>query len=276
MSTINHRCRPRVVISMVLAAFVCIATLPCGRTEGTAESSHDQEVLILAAASTREALEQIADALRKRGGPKLTVSPGGSNALAQQIIAGAPADLFLSANTIFADELARHEQVVRTVPLLSGSLVLVVPAGNPASVQGTDDLLKPQVRRVVLAGEHVPAGLYAEQALRKLDLYEPLLRSGRIVRGQNVRFALAYVQRGEVDAGSVYASDAASSTSVRAMFTFDPKDHEPIVYPLVLLERARDRHEVRRAFEFLQSQEAATIFHQHGFHPLTVVADETR
>lgn len=247
----------------------------CGESADRAETAGDR-VLILAAASTQDALEQIAQALHEQGGPRLTVSPGGSNALAQQIIAGAPGDLFLSAHRAWADEVAGHGHAVETVALLSGRLVLVVPADNPANVHGPMDLLDARVRRVAVASEHVPAGMYAKQALRARDMYEPLLSAGRIVRGQNVRFTLAYVARGEAEAGIVYASDAAVASDVRIVFTFDATDHDPIIYPLVLLKRGRDEPAVQEVFEYLQSKRAGTIFERYGYRALSGAAGEAR
>ena len=253
---------------LAILAAVCLGTIGCDGADASRSADCDDQVLILAAASTQDALEQIAEVLRHQGGPRLTISPAGSNALAQQIIAGAPGDLFLSANPAWADEVVRHGHAAQVVPLLSGRLVLVVPKDNPASVHHPSDLLDARVKRVALAGEHVPAGMYGEQALRRHAVYERLAEAQRIVRGQSVRFTLAYVERNEVDAGIVYASDAVA-TNVQVVFTFDEADHEPIVYPLVLLQRGEDRPAARRVFEFLQSPAAGATFEQHGFRWLT-------
>lgn len=273
------RRRPHMLRLLILTCVCAIAT-GCERAAEPGESAPSARgggaVLILAAASTQDALAQIAEALQQRGGPKLTVSPGGSNALAQQIVADAPADLFLSANPTWADEVARHGHAAQAVALLTGQLVIVVPRGNPANIQQPEDLLAERVRRVALAGEQVPAGVYAEQALRKHQVYDQLMQAGRIVRGQNVRFTLAYVERGEVDAGIVYASDAAAASNAQIACTFDPADHEPIVYSLLLLTRGRDRPEAREVFEFMQSPQAGQIFAQHGFRPLAGSAGQAR
>ena len=255
------------LIRWVLGAGLCMLALGCGDAAGPMRASDDQ-VLILAAASTQDALEQVAAALRARGGPSIIVSPAGSNALAQQILAGAPGDLFLSAHPAWTEQVVDRGHAIETVRLLGGQLVLVTPANNPANIRTPRDLLDARVRRIALAGEHVPAGMYAEQALRAHELYERLSASGGIVRGQNVRFALAYVQRGEAEAGIVYASDAAVAADVRVGFTFDAADHDPIIYPLVLLTRGGDRAAARAAFELLQSAEAGAIFQRHGFQPL--------
>lgn len=256
---------------MVTASLIALG---CDGTEAAKSADGEDQVLILAAASTQDVLEQIAEALRQQGGPTLTVSPSGSNALAQQIIAGARGDLFLSANPAWADEVAKHGHAAQTVALLSGQLVLIVPKGNPANVHEPGDLLEQRVRRVALAGEQVPAGIYAEQALRARHVFDRLAESGRIVRGQNVRFTLAYVARGEVQAGVVYASDAVASADVEVVFTFDANDHEPIIYPLVLLKHGQDRAAARRVFEFMQSPAAAAIFERHGFRPLIGASKE--
>ncbi len=270
-----HRTRPvfaRHVRATVIQPLLLIALLlPAGHGCGdAADRRHDDAgpVLILAAASTQDALQRLAAALEAQGGPTLTISPAGSNALAQQIIAGAPGDLFLSAHPTWAQEVATRGHAAQTVTLLSGQLVLVAPMDNAANVQQPPDLLREQVRRIALAGEHVPAGMYGRQALQARGLLDSLATSGRIIHGQNVRLTLAYVERGEADAGIVYASDAAAA-NVRVVFTFDPADHEPILYPLVLLKRGSERPAARQAFEFLQSADAAAIFAQHGFRPLT-------
>jgi molybdate transport system substrate-binding protein len=268
----QHSCRFSILLFL---ACIFLAAQGCTTSKESAAEG-DRQVLLMAAASTQDALEKIADRLRRRGGPALTISPAGSNVLAQQIIAGAPGDLFLSANQSWADEVEKHGDAAETIPLLSGELVIVVPAGNPAEVHKPDDLLSTGVRSLALADEHVPAGMYAEQALGALGLYDKLVASSKMVRGQNVRFALAYVERGEAQAGIVYASDAAVATGVEITYTFDPDAHDRIVYPLVLLKRGSQRSSVREAFEFLQSEEAAKIFQEHGFRPLTGAPEETR
>lgn len=259
----------RRAIGLFLCATLSLMTLGCDKSDQSARSADDhQKVLILAAASTQNVLERIADELRDSSGVDVTVSPGGSNALAQQIIAGVPGDLFLSAHPAWSDEVARHGYSAETVPLLCGQLVLIVPEGNPANVRRPDDLISPRVRWIALAGEQVPAGMYAQQALAARSLYKPLSESGRIVRGQNVRLTLAYVEQGEAEAGIVYASDAKlASGRVQAIFTFDPQDHEPILYPLVLLKHGSRRRAAREVFEFLRSPAAAAIFEQYGFWP---------
>jgi len=200
----------------------------------------------------------------------MSISAAGSNALAQQILAGAPGDIYLSADPQWVEEIANAGHAAETVPLLGNDLVLVVPEENRADVREPGDLLSDRVRHVALAGEEVPAGRYAERTLTSLGLFDRLSASGRVVRGQNVRLTLAYVERGEVDAGIVYATDAAVASGVRIVHIFRRDDYPPVIYPLVLTTHGSRNPAAVAVFAFLQSPEARTIFAEHGFRPLTV------
>ncbi len=131
-----------------------------------------------------------------------------------------------------------------------------------------NDLTSNKLRHVALAGENVPAGTYATQALEKLGMLETLTQSNRIVRGNDVRAALAFVERGEAEAGIVYATDAGISKEVEIVSDFDPMTHDPIVYSLVLLRRQPDREtdaDSRTVFQAIQSDASLTLFESFGF-----------
>jgi molybdate transport system substrate-binding protein len=226
-------------------------------------------ITILVASSAREAVEEIAAGFEKETGIEVRVAAGPSSGLARQIVEGAPADLFLAASEEWADQVREKVGVAESRPLLSGELVLVVPRGNPAGVKGPRDLSAPSVRRVALAAETVPAGKYAEEALRALGLYQPLLEGRKIVRGADVRTALGYVERGETEAGLVYSTDARSSKEVEVAARIDPALHSKIVYPLLLLLRsAAGRDEARRFYQELASPRARDVFVSRGFRRL--------
>jgi molybdate transport system substrate-binding protein len=221
-------------------------------------------VTVLAAASTAEAIEEVAQRFHDATGIEVRVSGGPSNALARQIESGAPADLFLSASVEWAEAVGPH--AAATKPLLSNRLVLVVPKGNPAGVRTPEDLLSDRVGRVALAGEGVPAGRYADAALKSLGLSEKLGQD-RIARGHDVRATLAFAERGEAEAGIVYATDAAASDRVEVVHMFDPSLHPPIVYPVVLLKAGPAGEAGRRFFEYVDTDEAQEVFRRHGFLP---------
>lgn len=226
----------------------------------------DEDVLILsAAASTREAIETLVDRYQTRSGTRVKLNLGSSSALANQIIAGAPADLFLSANRRWAEEVRRSGKVLAATALLTNRLVLVVPAGNPADVEGPQDLLSPQVTKIALAGEKVPAGIYADQTLASLNLLDNLVAEGKIVRGQDVRSALSYVERGEVEAGIVYSTDLGAASGLSIVHEFDPRLHDEIVYVLVLLRGEERRPQAQQFYDYLQSSTADSVYTSHGF-----------
>ena len=120
-------------------------------------------------------------------------------------------------------------------------------------------------KRIAVAGPTVPAGIYARQALKKLKLLDMLEADKKIVAGDNVRVTLTYVERGEVEAGIVYATDARISDKVEQVYTFAADTHEPIRYPLVLLKSGQTSTSARAFFEYLQSAKAKEIFEKQGF-----------
>jgi molybdate transport system substrate-binding protein len=203
---------------------------------------------------------------------KVRINPGPSNGLANQIIAGAPADLFLSANVQWAEEVQKHDLAAASERLLTNKLALVVPEKSPASVHQPSDLLSDKVKKVALAGENVPAGMYADQALTKLDLFKTLTDAGKIVRGQDVRNTLSFVERGEAEAGIVYSTDLKAATGVVSVSEFDPSLHDEIVYVLVLLKHGEGRPGARQLYDFLQAEASNTTYEEFGFSRLP--ADE--
>lgn len=243
---------------------LCLAVLnACARTSPPESRG---PVIVLAAASVADAVEEVGAAYTKQSGVEVKISAAGSNALAQQILAGAPGDLFLSADEAWADEVMKKGDGAEKVDLLGNELVLVVPKGNPGQMRSPHDLAQPHVRKIALAGESVPAGRYAQEALRSMGMWPVVER--KVVRGESVRFALAYVERGEADAGVVYATDATASGKVDVVFRFPPETHDPIVYPLVMLKAGAERESVRALWKFMQGADAAKTFENQGFRVL--------
>jgi molybdate transport system substrate-binding protein len=219
---------------------------------------------VYAAASLTDVLETLAGSLESAGRARPVLAFGATSTLAQQIDSGATPGVFLSASVKWADWLESRDLIERgtRVNLLGNSLVVIVPSGakdRPASLQ---DLIDPRFGRLALADpEAVPAGTYARTALEKAGLYDGL--RGRIVAAADVRTALAYVERGEIPVGIVYATDALASGKVDVALRIDLQLHPPIVYPMVLVKGADAQ---ARAFhEFLQSPQARAVFEKAGF-----------
>lgn len=239
-----------------------LAALP-GLLALARRGSGGEELVVFAAASLTDALSEIGVGFERQTGTRVVFSFGASSALTRQIRAGAPAEVFVSADLAQMDEISK-DGLVRAgdrLDLLSNRLVVIVPRRSRLGLQSASDL--GQARRIALADpEAVPAGVYARQWLERLDLWPSL--SQRVVPTLNVRAALAAVASEAVDAGIVYRTDAAITTRVRVAFEA-PEDETPrIVYPAAVLARAKSA--AARAFlVHLRSAEARTVFERYGF-----------
>lgn len=224
--------------------------------------------LVFAAASLQEALSDAAAAWQRRGHPRPVLSFAASSALARQIEAGAPADLFVSADEEWMDVLERS-RLLRSgtrARLVGNALVLIAPAAS--RVRLTVAPRFPLARalgtgRLAIADPAaVPAGRYARAALTALGVWGAV--AGSLAPAENVRAALAFVERGEAPLGIVYATDARASARVRVVGRFPPATHPPIAYPIAALRGSTNPH--AEAFRrFLLSPAGRSIFRRHGF-----------
>lgn len=222
------------------------------------------EVTVFAAASLVTALDAIAADYESSHPVDVTISYAASANLAQQIIAGAEADIFISASPEWADEVAKSKPVARREDALENSLVLVVPAANRAKVMSANDLADASVTRIAI-GEpaSVPAGKYAQEALVKLALWDTV--RSKVVNTMDVRQALLYTERGEVDAAIVYQTDAAASAAVKIVEPLDDLLATPVRYSLVRFETDPAGESAADFFDYLFSSEAKSRFDSAGF-----------
>ena len=206
-----------------------------------AEGAGEGAIVVLAAASMTDVLPAVAKAWSELGHPEVRFSFDATSRLARQIEAGIPADLFVSADLEWMDFLSR-QGLIRDgarVDLAGNSLVAIVPSISTLSVRGPPDLVGPAVKRLALGFESVPAGKYGRAALARAGVWQEL--SARVVTGANVRSVLAWVARGEAEAGVVYATDAHSEPRVRIAFVFAADSHPPIVYSAAVLRDSSRR-----------------------------------
>ena len=226
----------------------------------------EEAVRVYAAASLTNALTEISDDWRRAGHPKPTMVFAGSSTLAKQIEHGAPADVFAPADGTWMDHLARRGKIDRAsrVDLLGNELVMIAPKGRgfPVTLDRIFDLPAAFDGRLC-TGEPiaVPAGTYAKQALAAYGWWAAL--SSRIVGTEDVRTALAFVERGECALGIVYATDAAISTKVEVVARFPAGTHDPIAYPVAIVAGAGFR--ARPFLDHLRSDAAQQVFRRHGF-----------
>jgi len=223
---------------------------------------------VFAAASLKESLDAVARAFEASTGHKVTISYAGSNALARQIESGAPADLFISADTDWIDYVERKGLVApgSRRNLLANDLVLVAPATSTTQVKlfpGVDIAKVLGDKRIALANpDAVPAGKYAKASFTALGAWSGI--ESKVAATDNVRAALALVSRGEAPLGVVYRTDAMADKGVRIVDTFPAGTHPAIVYPMVALKRATSPAATAFATH-LASAESSATFARFGF-----------
>lgn len=226
------------------------------------------DITLLAAASLHNALSDISKLYETKTAIKIKTSFASSSILAKQIENGIPADLFISADLKWMDYLASKGKIDNNSrhDLLANRLVLIAPKGHEFNFKlSTAHSLATAFDGKLCTGEPetVPVGKYAKEALEKLALWHSI--KARIVGTEDVRSALAFVERGECAAGIVYNSDAKNNTKVTIIDSFPEESHTPIIYPIALIKQS----ESAQAFlHYLTQSEATAIFNQYGFNAL--------
>ena len=226
------------------------------------------DVTVFAAASLKEAMDEQAKTFEATTGNKVIVSYGASNSLAKQIEAGAPADIFISADLEWMDYLDQRRLLVPNTrfDLLLNTLVLIAPASSTSRLKiGPNFGLAAALGTEKLAmanPDSVPAGKYGKSALEKLGVWGSVEK--QVARAENVRAALALVSRGEAPFGIVYRTDALAGKGVRIVDTFPPHSHPPIIYPAALLAASKSTP-AKPLLDYLRSAPAQSVWEKYGF-----------
>ncbi|MSP61126.1 MAG: molybdate ABC transporter substrate-binding protein [Myxococcales bacterium] len=254
------RDRPHPLHRLALACLAASGIAGCLRSDPAAAT-----LQVWAAASLSEVLPPVAAAFHARGGPSVTLVFDASSRLARQIEAGAPADAFFSADAGWMDHLAGRDLLAagRRSDLLGNRLVVIVPVDSTFIPASPAELASPSVTRIALAGATVPAGRYARAALESAGVWAQL--EERVIAGDNVRTTLAWVARGAVPAGVVYATDALVEPRVKVAFAFPSSSHPAIVYPAAVIRASQRSDEAKRFLAFCRGPEARAIFAAAGF-----------
>ncbi|WP_039055177.1 molybdate ABC transporter substrate-binding protein [Enterobacter sp. Bisph1] len=227
------------------------------------------KITVFAAASLTNALQDIAAAYKKEKNVEVVSSFASSSTLARQIEAGAPADLFISADQKWMDYAVDKKAIDSATreTLLGNSLVVVA---SKASAQGDITVNEKTDWNALLKGgrlavgdpQHVPAGIYAKEALSKLGAWETL--SPKLAPAEDVRGALALVERNEAPLGIVYGSDAVASKGVKVVGTFPEASHQKVEYPLAMIDGHKNAR-VTAFYDYLKGPQASQIFKRYGF-----------
>ena len=250
----------RSVVAVVLAALVSLLPL-------SALAQGNDRIMVFAAASLTDALQEIGTAYGRERGKRVVFSFAASMTLARQIELSAGADLFIAADSESMDYLEQRNRIARPSrqDLLGNRLVLIAPANANTTLA-----IAPQMKlaealrggRLAMANvESVPAGRYGRAALMALGAWTEV--ADRLAQGEDVRTALAYVARGEAPLGIVYATDARVEPRVRVVGTFPENTHPPIVYPAALTPEASA--DAAQFLAYLRGPQAHAVFERAGF-----------
>ena len=248
---------------LLVALLVLTSAASCGGEER-------EEILVFVAASLTNVMERLGQQFTEEEEIDVSFNTGGSAALAQQIIRGAPADAFLPAGPEPMNMLEERGRLVpgTRVDLLTNELVLV---GSPSTagetgITSVEDLSNSNVTVAIADPDLAPAGRYAREALQYLGLWERL--ESRLVPSANVRVAIGYVETGNVDVGLVYMTDAQIRDGLKVLARVPAEAYSPIVYPAGVLESSSHVEAAQKFLAFLGGAEARETLKEHGFIPL--------
>ena len=246
---------------------LALALVTLSLSFGVPAAAQDGPLTVFAAASLKNVMDEQGAAFRKAGGAEVRFSYGASSALARQIESGAPADLFVSADSDWMTYVGDRNLLKAGTrrDLLTNRLALIAPKDSKVKLTVARGM--PLARtlgsgRLAMAAPEVPAGRYGRAALTSLGVWPSV--EGKVASAENVRAALAYVSRGEAPLGVVYASDAKAEPKVKVLATFPHDAHPAIVYPVARV-MASGNPGALDFVQWLQSPEAAQIFRAHGF-----------
>lgn len=252
-------------VRLVMAAAVALTFLGIQWSPAYAQSS--ATLLVSAAASLKDAFTQIGKQFeaQEQAKVKIEFNFGASSLLQRQIETGAPVDVFASAAETQMDQLQQKKLILSDTrkDFAGNTLVLIVPASRLLKKGSFADLATSEIPRIAIGAPGVPIRLYSEEVLRKLKLWDAV--QPKCVFGENVRQVLDYVARGEVDAGLVYATDAALLPGVRILATADPAWSRPILYPVAVVSDTRQAALAKRFITYLSGNDGQKTLRKYGF-----------
>ncbi len=226
---------------------------------------------ISAAASMRDAIKELSEVFKKDN-PDVSIlhNFASSGSLAKQILRGAPADLYISANQKWVQYLLQKGMVTPEFTSLLARNRLVFAGKKRSGVRSIKDITS--LSLIALGNpKSVPAGQYAAQAMQTAGIYNLLKRSHKLVISKDVRQALLYAERGEADGAFVYLTDALLTDRIQIFFTVAESLHDPVMYPVALTQTGTEKKDSRAYYRFLHSPAAASILGNHGFQTPTGV-----
>lgn len=250
-------------LSWILSLLYLSQAAGCGKAPSIA-SDQPTELTISAAADLTIAFQEIGKLFEQEAGVKITFNFGSTGNLAQQIEKGAPVDLFAAANVKFVKDLEANELIFPDTKAVyaRGRIALWTRNDSPLSIEKLDDLMQSEVKRVAIAHpQHAPYGMAAREALQSLQLWDEL--QPKLVFGENIRQALQYAERGDVDVAIVALSLCVGQT---ARWTLVPEDlHKPLDQALAVIKGTKHEEQARAFATFINGPTGRPVMRKYGF-----------
>ena len=255
-----HREPCQFVLRLLSVAALAFISAGCVRATDAGQAN----LLVFAASSLTNSLSEIEEKFEQDNGVELTINYAGSSTLARQILHGAQADLFISANQDWANAVEQRQAVLQRRDWLGNQLVVIMHRDASHQPQRLSDLLDPRFQRIAIADpEGVPAGIYAKEILVAKGLWDQLKH--KFIFGSDVRHTLAHVENGGADVGFVYSTDELISPDTQISFEIEHGSLNPISYPMLLLDRSDSRLYSNLFYDYLSTDAALEVFEKHGF-----------
>lgn len=266
-------------IGLAIAAVMAFTAAGCSAQESaeTTEQADKTEIVVFAAASMTDTMNEIAE-MYKAVEPDVNIvyNFDSSGTLKTQIQEGADCDIFISAaqkqmnqlDINGGDENTEGLDFVDTdtrFDLVSNSVVLITPVGNPAGVESFEDLASDKVSLIALGNSDVPVGQYSEEIFNYMGIWDQLNSESKITFGSNVREVLAQVEEGAVDCGVVYSTDAATTDKVEIAAAAPEGSHQDVTYPAAVLKTSKNPEAAKAFIDYLKTGECTEVFEKAGF-----------
>ncbi len=258
---------------MIFLLIFSIIAVGCNSNNEVKENKKDVDaseetvkLMVSAAISLTDALEEIKVVYEKDNNVDITFNLGGSGSLAQQIQQGSPVDVFMSANQDWMDTLEEADLIITDTraDITGNKLVLITNNDSSVDYESINDILAEEIDQIAIGNpESVPAGMYSEQVLKNLNLWDSL--KDKLVLAKDVRQVLTYIETGNVDIGFIYESDAITSNKIKVLATAEDDSHDSIIYPATVIKDTKHEEEASDFVLFMASEEAQEILIKHGF-----------
>ena len=266
-------------IGLAIAVVMAFTAAGCSAQESaeTTEQADKTEIVVFAAASMTDTMNEIAE-MYKTINPDVDIvyNFDSSGTLKTQIQEGADCDIFISAAQKQMNQLDVNGGEENTegldfvdsetrFDLVSNSVVLITPVGNPAGVESFDDVATDKVSLIALGNSDVPVGQYSEEIFNYMGIWDQLNSESKITFGSNVREVLAQVEEGAVDCGVVYSTDAATTDKVEIAAAAPEGSHQDVTYPAAVLKTSKNPEAAKAFIDYLKTGECTEVFEKAGF-----------